>query len=73
MSRSCDNDEIRELLGGFEYAHLPEYLQSVAKPFYRLAHQAVEGMTECAQVRQGLWDLLRSKDCFVRASVQDRQ
>lgn len=69
MGRAANADEVRELLAAFEYEHLPEYLQSVSQPFHRLAHQAVEGAPDCAQVRQGLWDLLRSKDCFVRAAV----
>lgn len=61
--------EIANLLACFDYSHLPEYLQSVSKPFHKLAHQAVDSHEPGPQVRQGLWDLLRAKDCFVRAAV----
>ncbi|HEV2346378.1 MAG TPA: hypothetical protein VGS97_19930 [Actinocrinis sp.] len=66
---ATSDHEVRELLALFAYDHLPEYLQTVSKPFHKLAHQAVEGRPPGIQVRQGLWDLLRAKDCFVRAAV----
>lgn len=65
--------ECLELLRQFDYAHLPEHLQAVSKPFHDLAHEAVGDLPGTSQVRQGLWDLLRAKDCFVRAAVAARR
>ncbi len=66
------DDEVTELLRQFDYGHLPEYLQKVSQPFHRLAHEALGDLQAGSQVRQGLWDLLRAKDCFVRAAVAAR-
>lgn len=65
--------EILDLFEQFAYGHLPEYLQEVSRPFHELAVKAVRGLPASPQVRQGLWDLLRSKDCFVRAAVAARR
>jgi hypothetical protein len=70
--RSVDNihPEVKELLSFFEYKHLPPFLQEVSKPFHELAWAiALNDNVGGAQVRDGLFDLLRAKDCIVRAAV----
>lgn len=57
------------MLKWFEYAHLPEHLQAVSKPFGDLA------MDLCAKVQGGpertvaLRKLLEAKDAAVRAQL----
>jgi hypothetical protein len=57
-----------DLLRYFEYGHLPPHLQAISRPFHNLAHDMAERLTG-PQVRDGLFDLLRSKDCMVRAAL----
>lgn len=61
--------ELRDLLAQFEYGHLPEHLKRVSLHFHAVAHVMAHQLPDGAQLRQGLWDLLRSKDCMVRAAV----
>ncbi len=60
------------LLQFFEYAHLPEPLQKISRPFYELAHdlawRAGLGL-EGAELTTALRKLLESKDCAVRAGL----
>ena len=57
----------------FKYAHLPEHLQSVSKPFGELAEQMVESIAHNnetgPEISAGLRKLLEAKDCFVRAAL----
>lgn len=54
----------------FEYAHLPEHLQAVSRPFHDLAHAAAAWNTaHPAELAAGLRKLLEAKDCLVRASL----
>jgi hypothetical protein len=53
----------------FEYAHLPEKLQDVSKPFAILAQQMDASLPDGAEKSAGLRKLLEAKDCFVRASL----
>lgn len=57
-----------ELLRYFDYEHLPAHLQDVSRPFHDLAHDMAARLTG-PQVRDGLFDLLRAKDCMVRAAL----
>lgn len=59
----------RELLRYFEYAHLPAHLQDVSRPCGELAKEMVRGCPDGWQLTAGLLDLLRAKDCFVRAAL----
>lgn len=61
-------EQVVELLKFFEYAHLPEHLQAVSKPFGQLAADMASKL-EGGQVVEGLKKLLEAKDCFVRALV----
>lgn len=55
------------LMQFFEYAHLPEHLQAVSKPFGELAKQIDETLPSNPEKTVALRKLLESKDCAVRA------
>jgi hypothetical protein len=57
------------ILKFFAYAHLPEKLQNVSKPFAVLATQAVAQLPPGPELSAGLRKLLEAKDCFVRAAL----
>lgn len=59
-----------QLLGWFDYAHLPEHLQEVSKPFGDLANEMVDQLPDGPELSAGLRKLLESKDCMVRAAVE---
>lgn len=65
--------EVCELLALFGYAHLPDYLAVVSEPFAFLAADMVNALTDGRQLKAGLYDLLRAKDCMVRQRLLDRQ
>ncbi len=56
----------------FEYAHLPEKLQSVSKPIGDLAKAMDEQLPSGAEKSAGLRKLLEAKDCLVRAALEDK-
>ena len=59
-----------ELLGFFEYKHLPEKLQAVSKPFHDLAYNVASMETKHgAELTVGLRKLLEAKDAVVRAAL----
>lgn len=53
----------------FAYAHLPEHLQAISKPFGDLAQQIVETLPRNAERTVALRKLLESKDAAVRAKL----
>lgn len=55
------------LLQFFEYAHLPEKLQAVSKPFGELARLITDTLPRNPERTVALRKLLESKDCAVRA------
>ena len=55
------------LMQFFEYAHLPERLQTVSKPFGELAKQIDDTLPSNPEKTTALRKLLESKDCAVRA------
>ena len=59
------------MLQFFKYAHLPETLQAVSKPFGLLAKQMVETLPRNPERTAGLRKLLESKDCAVRALLYE--
>lgn len=59
-----------EILQFFAYAHLPEHLQEISKPFAALALEIVEKLPGNAQRELALQKLIEAKDCAVRAKVQ---
>lgn len=57
-----------DLLRYFEYEHLPAPLQEVSRPFHDLAHDMAARLSG-PQLIHGLFDLIRAKDCMVRAAL----
>lgn len=57
------------LLKYFSYAHLPEHLQFVSKPFCEMAHFIEDTLPACAEKTTALRKLLEAKDCAVRAKL----
>jgi len=53
----------------FDYAHLPEKLQEVSKPYCDLAEHLNETIDGSAEKTVALRKLLESKDAAVRASL----
>ena len=59
--------EENPILQYFTYAHLPEKLQQVSKPFANLAEQLNTVLPNNAEKSTMLRKLLEAKDCAVRA------
>ena len=57
------------LLQFFAYAHLPDHLQAISKPFGELAQHMVDTLPSNPERTAGLRKLLEAKDCAVRASI----
>lgn len=57
----------------FNYDHLPEQLQKVAKPMCDLAHQMEETLPDGPEKSAGMRKLLEAKDCFVRANIVTKE
>lgn len=57
------------ILRFFRYAHLPENLQTVSRPFADLAHLLVDKLEASAERTVALRKLLESKDAAVRAAL----
>lgn len=68
-NRRIDMEERELLMQFFEYAHLPEHLQAVSKPFGQLAELIVTDLPRNPERTVALRKLLESKDCAVRAKV----
>lgn len=60
-------EEKEYLLQFFAFAHLPEHLQTVSKPFGELAEQIVKVTPRNPERTVALRKLLEAKDCAVRA------
>jgi hypothetical protein len=59
------------LLRYFEFAHLPEHLQSISRPLCLLAEEMVGRLPDGPELSTGLRKLLEAKDCFVRAALDN--
>ena len=57
------------ILKYFAYAHLPEHLQEVSKPFSDLVELMEKEIPDSAEKSAGFRKLLEAKDCFVRAKL----
>lgn len=57
------------MLQFFQYAHLPEHLQVISKPFGELAEQIVTTVPRNPERTVALRKLLEAKDCAVRAQL----
>jgi len=58
-----------KLLSYFGYAHLPEKLQAVSKPFHDLAHRLADTLPASPETTVALRKLLEAKDCAVRSAL----
>lgn len=72
LSMTKLHPNVQHLLNLFEYEHLPQYLQSVSKPFSDMAHQMSNSLHGGPELTVGLRKLLEAKDCMVRQAVIDR-
>lgn len=59
---------VQAVLQFFAYAHLPEHLQAVSKPFGELAEQIAD-RAQNAETTVALRKLLEAKDAAVRATL----
>lgn len=57
------------MLQFFQYAHLPERLQEISKPFSDMAQFIVETLPRNPERTVALRKLLEAKDCAVRAHL----
>lgn len=57
------------ILRYFEFAHLPDHLQSVSQVFYQVAHHIVRELPRNPERSTALRKLLESKDAAVRAAL----
>ena len=55
------------LLQFFEFAHLPEHLQAVSKPFGEMAAHLDKTLPDNPEKSTAIRKLLEAKDCAVRA------
>lgn len=60
---------IEPILQFFDYAHLPEALQSISKPFHDLAHNLTQTTPRNPERSVALRKLLEAKDAAVRAAI----
>ena len=58
---------VEHVLNFFTYAHLPERLQEVSKPFGELAQKCSERAPDSPETTIALRKLLEAKDAAVRA------
>lgn len=65
-------DPKRQALRWFEFDHLPEDLQEIARPIAELADVLYEAVGSSPEKSTGLRKLLEAKDSFVRARIADR-
>lgn len=63
------NQTVEPMLQFFAYAHLPEHLQAISKPFGVLAEHMVATLPRNPERSAGLRKLLEAKDCAVRAQI----
>lgn len=60
---------IAHVMKFFSYAHLPEKLQVVSKPFSELAQQVAERAPDNQETTIALRKLLEAKEAAVRATL----
>ena len=79
MSTEQDNQKLNKIevdkmgeermMKWFVYAHLPEHLQAVSRPFGELAEKICEEIEEGPERTVALRKLLEAKDAAVRAKL----
>lgn len=61
------------ILQFFAYAHLPEHLQTISRPFSEMAEELVRSLPRNPERTTALRKLLEAKDCAVRAFLYKEQ
>jgi hypothetical protein len=69
MSNTPNSDRDEPILQFFGYAHLPEGLQAVSRPFASMADHLVATVPRNPERTVALRKLLEAKDCAVRALI----
>lgn len=72
MSPHADPDDLRRrypLLDFFDYRHLPQPLQDIARVMTVTAWEMVQTLPYSTETSAGLRKLMEAKDCFVRAGL----
>ena len=62
-------DQREPIMQFFDYAHLPEKLQTVSKQFCEAANWVEANLPKNAERSTALRKLLEAKDCAVRAAL----
>lgn len=62
-------DHIEPIMQFFGYAHLPEEMQAISRPFSLLAQGLVDVLPRNPERTVALRKLLEAKDAAVRASI----
>lgn len=57
------------MLKYFAYAHLPEHLQKISRPYGELAEKLAATLPAGPETTVALRKLLESKDCAVRSAL----
>jgi hypothetical protein len=60
---------VQDIAQFFNFDHLPPELQRHSQPVATLAQHMIDTLPDCPMLTRGLGDLLRAKDCFVRAGL----
>ena len=60
---------VASLLNFFAFAHLPEHLQEISRPFGELADAVAARAPKSPETTVALRKLLEAKDCAVRAAL----
>lgn len=68
MDWSGRHPAVAAMAGRFAYAHLPQYLQAVSKPFHDLAVQLTEMIPDSPELVETLRKLWETKNCAVIAA-----
>ena len=61
---------VQHVLNFFVYAHLPDHLQAVSKPFAILAEEVADRNSDSPETTVCLRKLLEAKDAAVRATLK---
>lgn len=69
MDENVVTKPVTPIMRYFKYAHLPQALQDISKPFGELAEKMDETLPDGAEKSAGLRKLLEAKDCAVRAAL----
>lgn len=65
--------KVNPIMQYFEYAHLPEHLQTPNKAICDIAKEMDKNLVNSHEKLIGLRKLLEAKDCFVRAYLTKQQ